>query len=119
MNVVAPMPFVAVEQPPEWMVCVDDIAIKQIRLDKKGHMVPQHVHTYGHHSMLARGSIRAWADGELLGDFVAPRPIFIAAGKQHTFLALEDGTLLYCIHNLHGESGVTLIAEAEFQEDSA
>lgn len=115
MKAFAPAALVAVEQPLEWVVSVDGIFIKQIRLDRKGYTVPQHVHAYDHHSMLATGAVRAWADGELLGDFVAPRPIFIAAGKQHTFLALEDRTLLYCVHNLHGEDDVTLIAEAAFE----
>lgn len=107
-----PEKYVPVEQPPEWQVSVDGVFIKQIFLAKKGHTVPQHVHTYDHHSMLATGAVRVWVDGQYEGEFHAPRPILIRAGKQHTFLALEDKTTLYCIHNLHGKEAVELLAEA-------
>jgi len=99
------------EQPEEWVVSVDGIFIKQMLLSKKGLLVPQHVHKYDHHSMLATGSIRAWVDDNFIGDFKAPRPILIEANKRHTFMSLEDNTLIYCIHNLHGEDDVEILAE--------
>lgn len=107
-----PTSFVPVEQPPVWQVSVDGIFIKQMLLAKAGYIAPQHVHAYRHHSMLARGAVRAWANGQYLADFQAPVPILIEAGVQHTFMALEDDTVIYCIHNLHGQDAVEILAEA-------
>jgi len=114
MTLPIPTETFPVEQPPEWQVCVDDIFIKQMFMAKRGHLVPQHVHKYAHHSMLARGSVRLWVDDVLVGDFKAPMPILIVAGKAHTFQALEDESLIYCIHNVTGRGGVEILAERNF-----
>lgn len=99
------------QQPPVIEVtCRDNIFIKAIMLPKQGMAVPQHAHKYGHTSYLARGSIDAWADNDSLGHFVAPRAIWIEAGKKHTFITLEDNTLILCIHN------VLLTGEVEIDE---
>lgn len=86
---------------PEWRA--DGVWIKQMLIPKPYDIVPQHSHTYDHISLLAKGSIRAWKDGEFYGDFTAPEGIFIAAGVKHIFQALEPETIIYCIHNTHGE----------------
>ena len=95
----------------EWTVAVDGICIKQFTLEKAGHAIGQHAHTYDHHSMVALGSVRVWADGKLVGDFSAPSPVFIKAGTQHQIMALEDGVVFYCIHNLHGEDDISILAQ--------
>lgn len=88
------------DQPPEveWTT-VDRVFIKQMLIAKAGSFVPQHAHKYDHTSMLATGAVRVWRDGVFDGDRQAPEPIFIAAGVKHTFQALEDNTLIFCIHN--------------------
>ena len=87
------------EQPPNWEhSTVDGVFIKQMFLKLKGTVVPQHSHRYDHTSMLATGAVRVWAEGEYLGIFKAPSPIFIKALIKHTFKTLEDNTLIYCIH---------------------
>lgn len=89
------------EQPPEWeYLAPDGIFIKQMFLKDSGTVVPQHSHVYDHVSMLAVGSVRAWADEVLLGEFKAPYPIHIKARVKHTFLTLEPNTLIYCVHNV-------------------
>lgn len=80
----------------------DGIFIKQMYLEHAGDLVGQHAHTYDHTSMLAAGAVRVWADDECLGDFTAPTGVFVAARKKHRMQALEDGTIMYCIHNTHG-----------------
>lgn len=95
----------------EWNVSVDGIFIKQIVIPANT-IVPQHLHTYDHHSMLAKGKVMAFRGDENLGTFQSPMPIFIKAGVQHSFLALED-SIIYCIHNLHGEDEVDIIAEGK------
>jgi uncharacterized RmlC-like cupin family protein len=87
-----------VELPEVEFTIQDGIFIKQLLLASKGTFVPQHSHKYEHASMLASGSIRVWQDDELKGDFKAPIPISIPAGCKHTFMSLEDNTVVYCIH---------------------
>jgi len=97
---------------PEVEFAIDDsIFIKQMLLERAGTYVPQHSHKYDHTSMLAVGSLRAWKDGALLGDFKAPVPISIKAGCKHTFMSLEPNTVVYCIHNISREG------YAEIQEE--
>lgn len=80
----------------------DGVMVKQLPFRRAGIGRAGHAHTYDHTSMLATGALRVWCAGELLGDFRAPTGILIRAGVFHTFVALEDNTLLYCIHNTHG-----------------
>jgi len=94
-----------VAEQPELVEIYDDadgIYIRQIQLKKQGYGVPGHKHTYDHTSMLATGAVRAWRDDKFIGDFVAPTGIKILAGCFHKFVALEDNTVMYCIHNTHG-----------------
>jgi quercetin dioxygenase-like cupin family protein len=92
-----------IEQPPLWEhTSVDGVFIKQMFLAAAGTLVPQHSHVYDHTTMLAVGSVRVWIEGELQGDFHAPRPLFIKAKAKHTFQSLEPNTLLYCIHRSRG-----------------
>jgi quercetin dioxygenase-like cupin family protein len=101
-----------IEQPPVWEhTSVDGVFVKQMLLKERGTLVPQHAHVYDHTSMLARGSVRMWADGEYVGDFVAPQPLFIKAKVKHRFQSLEPDTLIYCIHNVSRTGQVEIHAE--------
>lgn len=105
-----------IEQPPFWEhVSVDGIFIKQMYLKDAQTAIPQHAHAYDHTSMLAKGKVRMWIEGELQGDYTAPYPIFIKAKAKHTFLSLEPDTLIYCIHN---ESHRQIHEEHRFSADS-
>lgn len=101
-----------VEQPPvvEFHTA-DGLFIKQMYVAKAGTLIPQHSHAWDHTSMLARGSVRVWVGGVIKGEHVAPTGIFIEAGVKHLFQTLEDETIVYCIHNLHGEDAVRVLAE--------
>lgn len=100
----------AEQQPPivEW-ITADGIFIKQMFIAKAGTIIPQHSHEYDHTSMLAVGSVWLWKDGVLDKQYHAPTPILIKAGVKHVFQALDDGTTIYCIHNLHGEQAVKIL----------
>lgn len=98
------------QQPPddrEWGI--DGVFVKQMFLARAGTLVPQHSHAYAHLSLLTAGSVRVWKDAVLLGEFTAPAGLEIEAHAKHTFLALEDGTSLFCIHNT-ARTGVVEIA---------
>lgn len=91
-----------IEQPPDDVEIhiADDVFVKQMLIKRAGTLIPQHSHKYEHLSMLATGSVRVWKDDQLLGDFVAPTGIMIAAHAKHMFLSLEPDTIVYCIHNV-------------------
>jgi quercetin dioxygenase-like cupin family protein len=100
------------EQPisTEWHT-QDGIFIKSMLVKRAGTFIPQHAHEYAHTSMLAYGSVFLWKDGKLDKQYRAPCAILIDAGVKHLFQALEEGTLIYCIHNLHGAEMVSVLAE--------
>jgi quercetin dioxygenase-like cupin family protein len=75
-----------------------------------GSYIPQHAHEHAHLSVVASGSVRAWKDGVLLGDYRAPAGIVIEARAKHTFLALADGTAILCVHRVD-EDGEPAIHE--------
>jgi dTDP-4-dehydrorhamnose 3,5-epimerase-like enzyme len=79
----------------------DEVMVKMIVLPHAGHLAKGHVHVFDHSTMLARGSIRVWENDKLVGDFKAPVGLFVKAGTVHEFLALEDNTTFFCIHNTH------------------
>lgn len=93
------------------ILCCDGVFIKQMLLPRRGDAIPAHSHKYAHHTLIARGRARVWGDSRDLGEYAEGEAVYIAAGVQHLFLALEDNTLAYCIHNLHGADAVEILAE--------
>src|SRR6185312_7834426 len=81
--------------------------------------IPQHVHEYDHTSFLAKGAMYVWEDGVPKGRLDAPQGILIKAGVKHLFQTIEDDTVLLCIHNLHGEGMVKVLAEHELESSHA
>jgi hypothetical protein len=88
----------------------DGVWIKSMVIPRAMTVLPQHAHVHDHTTLVTNGSVRVWQDGKELGDFEAPAGIFIRAGVKHLFVTLEDGTVIYCIHNI-ARSGVVEIAE--------
>lgn len=100
------------EQPPvvEIKLC-PGLFVKQMLIAKSGTFVPQHSHAFAHLSMLAVGAVFVWKNGAPLGRFEAPTGILIEAGAKHTFAALVDGTLLYCIHRVGADGEPDVLEE--------
>lgn len=102
----------SVEQPTGVEIyTTDGVFIKQMVIGRRGTVVPQHAHAWDHTSMLAFGSVAVWRDGIFDRVYEAPSAIFIRAGVKHTFHSLIDNTIIYCIHNLHGEQAVKILEE--------
>ena len=78
----------------------DKVFIKQMLLAKKGDHISQHSHSYAHTTLIAAGAVRLYRDGIAIGDYVAPTMVNIPAHEMHEFVALEDNTVGYCIHNV-------------------
>lgn len=96
---------------------VDGMAIKYIAISGYGSIVPQHSHALDHSTFVAVGSLYAWKDGEYLGHYEAPCVLFIEAGTKHTFQTTAEKTIIACIHNLHGEQAIKILAEHELEFD--
>jgi len=81
---------------------VDDIWVRAYTVEKAKSVIAQHVHLHDHITLVSSGSVKAWQDGEVLGEYHAPAVITIPAGKKHAFTALTDNVVLCCLHNLRG-----------------
>jgi hypothetical protein len=81
---------------------VDDIWVRAYSIAKAKSVIAQHVHVHDHMTLVSRGAVEAWQDGQLLGEFKAPAIIKIPAGRKHAFTALTDDVVLCCLHNLRG-----------------
>jgi hypothetical protein len=87
--------------------------IKQMHFVKAGDINAGHQHTFDHQSLLAKGSIRIRVNGQETV-FTAPHIMFIGAGHEHEMVALEDDTIVYCIHALRdGDSTEDIIDPAD------
>ena len=76
---------------------VANVWVRLINFALKGDVMDGHKHPFDHISLLARGSVACVvADQESV--FQAPHLIFIAREHEHKFTALEDDTVLSCIH---------------------
>jgi len=101
------------QQPDPWFVHADGLEVKQLDFKKAGWTAAQHVHAFDHLTMLAAGSLRVWVNDDYRGDFRAPQAFLVKAGEAHLFVALEDNTIAYCIHNLHGKEEPEVLARGE------
>lgn len=96
---------------------VDGIQHETIHVFKAGHHIGQHAHVYPHTTVIARGSLRLWADGQDMGVLRAVTGVLIPAGVKHRFEILEDDTVYSCIHNV-GRTGEIDVAALHRIEDA-
>ena len=73
--------------------------VKQMHFAKAGDVNEGHKHNFDHQTLLAKGSVKIKVNGQET-DFVAPHIIFIGAGHEHEMVALENDTIVFCIHAL-------------------
>lgn len=100
------------QQPAETLIYeADGLWVKQIVVHKAHTYLPQHAHALSHLTMLAKGAVNLWRDGEFDGRHEAPEGVFIPAGVKHMFETLEDGTVLYCVHALTTPDALKVLAE--------
>lgn len=108
----APTEFKNIRAVDPWqMLCCDGVAIVQMVLPKANDVIPQHAHAYDHHTLVARGRVRVWADGRNIGEYGEREAVLIRAGQKHLIVALEDNSVAYCIHNASREGKVEILAE--------
>jgi quercetin dioxygenase-like cupin family protein len=105
--------------PEPFQLLADGVLVNAYTFPERRTVVPQHAHALDHISYIAHGAAHAWVDGEYRGIHVGPCGLFIPAGVKHAFLTEQPGTVLLCIHNLHGEKAVRVLAEHELTVEDA
>lgn len=91
-------------QPSASIAHVANLWSKMMVFAKAGDTEQGHSHTFDHLTLLAHGSLKVTVEG-VATDFKAPQMIYIQHGKDHELVALEDGTVAYCIHALRDADG--------------
>lgn len=92
--------------------CVANLYTRQMHFEKAGDSELGHVHYFDHMTLLAKGSLRVTVNDKTT-EFVAPHMIYIKAEYRHELVALEDDTLVYCVHALRNGDGVDDIIAPE------
>jgi len=90
---------------------VDGIGIVATLIHCAGTYIPQHAHNYPHTSVIASGKVAVWKDSSYLGEFVSPQQIVIDAKVKHLFQALEDKTVILCVHNVSRNGEIEIFEE--------
>lgn len=75
------------------------IYFRSVLLAKAGQRIAQHTHDHDHATYCGSGRARMIVDGKVWIDVDAGSAVPVMAGKQHEFIALEDGTRLTCVHD--------------------
>jgi hypothetical protein len=94
----------------------DDIFVKSHLIPKAETYLPQHQHAFSHASVIAAGSVRLWEGDMNRGLFKAPATVTILANRPHTFLTLEDNTVILCIHNVSRTGDIEVTSENNMVE---
>jgi hypothetical protein len=81
-----------------------DVYVRMMHFERAGDVEKGHAHKYDHSSLLAAGSVKARVNGRETV-FHAPTIIHIKKGLRHRFEALEDNTLLTCVHAIRSRDG--------------
>jgi len=82
-----------------------NIWVRQNLVEKAGDIHPGHKHNFDHVSLLANGKVEVTVAGYPPKQFVAPTFIVIKKEHYHTFKALQDNTLWYCVYALRDIDG--------------
>jgi len=76
---------------------VANVWIKQLHFVNAGDVMEGHKHAFDHSTLLGNGSVKVTVNNQET-IFTAPTIIFIHAQNEHTFMALQENTVCYCIH---------------------
>lgn len=95
--------------------CVSNVFVKQMQFQFAGDREEGHAHLFDHLTLLASGKLRLTALGTT-SEFVAPQHIFIKAGVIHELEALEDNTVVHCIHGIREKDCEDIVDPASLPE---
>ncbi|NDG29904.1 hypothetical protein EB118_07380 [bacterium] len=79
--------------------CVAAVYVRQMHFKKAGDVETGHAHCFDHQTLVSKGSVQIEVEGKKT-IFKAPHIVFIRKDIVHELTALEDDTVVYCIHAL-------------------
>jgi len=85
--------------------CVASVYVRHMLFEKAGDIETGHSHQFDHQTLVAKGSIKVKANNKETV-FHSPHCVFIKSGVEHELIALEDNTVVYCIHALRDGNDV-------------
>lgn len=74
------------------------VYVRKIYFPKIGDILNGHVHYYDHVTVVLSGAVRITVAGEEPVEARAINMVEVKAGKVHTLTALEDDTIVACVH---------------------
>jgi quercetin dioxygenase-like cupin family protein len=81
------------------MTCVSNLFMRSMHFKHAGDIEQGHAHLFDHVSLLTAGAAKVTVEG-VSKVFTAPHAIFIRKDWMHEIEALEDHTIMICIHAL-------------------
>lgn len=96
--------------------CADGIHTEAVRIFKAGTQTGYHAHAYDHTTVIIRGGVEAFGDGEPLGQFLEMQSLLIRAGVKHRFVALADDTTFVCVHNVSRTGEIDTVGGFELKD---
>ena len=94
------------------MTCVSNLFMRSMHFKHAGDIEQGHAHIFDHVSLLTAGSAKVTVEG-VSKVFTAPHAIFIRKDWMHEIEALEDHTIMICIHALRDGERVEDIVDPE------
>lgn len=88
--------------------CASNIYIRMMTFHKAGDVEHGHSHNFNHISFLSKGRVKINVDG-VEKTFQSPHMIMISKEKKHEITALEDDTILCCIHALRNSDDTEIL----------
>jgi hypothetical protein len=85
--------------------CVASVYVRQMHFQNAGDVETGHAHQFDHQTLVSKGSVQVEVDGKKTV-FTAPHIVFIKKDAVHELTAMEDNTVVYCIHALRDGSDV-------------
>ena len=95
--------------------CVANLYSRMMHFKNAGDTEQGHTHQFDHLTLLASGRLRLTALGTST-EFKAPQHIFIKAGVVHELEALENDTVVHCIHGIREKGCEDIVDPASLPE---
>ena len=96
----------------------DNVFVRMMHLIKAGDTVESHAHTFDHITLISRGSVKMEHDNGS-SEYKAPALVVTPKGIHHQFAALEDRTVLCCIHAVRDGDDVDDVAPQDITKEQA
>lgn len=96
----------------------DNVFVRMMHLIKAGDIVESHAHTFDHITLISRGSVKMEHDNGS-AEYKAPALVITPKDIHHKFTALEDRTVLCCIHAIRNGDDVEDVAPQDITKEQA